>query len=104
VIRHDVTAIGEGFAADSPFSFLLGDLVGEQFLHFSRRSDFTIASGMVWIFNARNTRKDPRRLPSFASAPKSDLWIEQRSLYRSVRQSYGGTFWFQVTECNGDQL
>jgi len=59
VIRHDLTALGERFVADSAFPALFNDLPVEQSAHLRWRTQFAIATWMVRIF-ARWTQADVR--------------------------------------------
>lgn len=73
MVRYDVTAVGEGFPADSAFHVLLNNLSGEQLAHFGSRPDFAISPGMIRIFNTLHSPKVPAPLLMFASTTEKRL-------------------------------
>jgi hypothetical protein len=87
VVRHDVTAVRKGFAADSTFRILVGDLVGEQLLHFCVGPDFAIAPGMMRVFDALNA-SDQSESPCNAFAPTTEKRLVNRASF-SLAEFHG---------------
>src|SRR5579872_7135240 len=51
VVRHDVVVVGEFFVADRTLPVLLDDFPLQDFPHLCRRSELSIPSRVMWIFN-----------------------------------------------------
>ncbi len=56
VVWNDVVVVGELFVADRAYSGLFPHLSVHQFSHFSRRSQFPIAAGVVPIIDSLNSQ------------------------------------------------
>ena len=56
VVGHNLAVIREGYAADCAFPVLLDDFSIQQFPHLGWRAEFAISPGVVWIFDALNTK------------------------------------------------
>src|SRR5579864_4692061 len=51
VVRHNVVVVGEFFVAYGTLAVLLDDFALKQFPHFCRRSQLSITSRVMWIFD-----------------------------------------------------
>jgi len=76
VIRHNVFEIGEWVTADSASLSLLSDLPFEQLLHFCLRSEFSIAPGMMRIFNALDRGPDSPPVPYLFPATTEERIVD----------------------------
>ena len=56
VVGHNFVVIREDCAADRAPPVLLDDLSVQQLPHLGWRTQFAISPGMVWIFDALNTK------------------------------------------------
>ena len=56
VVRYDVATVGKFMVADRAFPVLLHDFSVEQLPHLGWRPEFAIPPGVVWIFDALNTK------------------------------------------------
>ena len=63
VVRHNLAVVHEILVTDGALPVLLSSLAIQQLAHFCWRAEFTISSGVVWIFNALHAATQN---PSFA--------------------------------------
>jgi len=63
-IRHNLAVIGKRLVTDCAFSALVSDLSVQQLPHLCWRPEVAISPGMVWIFDALNTKLKSAFFPS----------------------------------------
>src|ERR1035438_8000255 len=77
MVGHNFVVIHEDCPTNCALPVLLDDLSIQQLPHLCRRTEFAIPPGVVWIFDALNTKLKSALFPSLV-APAA----EQRSVYR----------------------
>jgi hypothetical protein len=79
MVRHHVAVVRELFVADCAFSVLFNNLPVQEFPHLGWRSEFSIPSGVMWVFYPLDTEPHfpalPRWLPPAAKARPVDRAI-----------------------------
>jgi hypothetical protein len=75
MVRYDVAAVGKFIVANGALSSLLHDFSVQQLSHLGWRPQFAISPGMVWIFDALNTKLKSAFFPSLLATA-----AEQRTM------------------------
>jgi hypothetical protein len=77
VVRHNVAAVGKFMVANGALPGLLDDLSVQQLPHLCWRPGLAISLGVVWIFDALNTKLESAFFPGLLATAAEERFVKR---------------------------